>query len=99
MAHKQGKISKKNYESRHPNTRNLGVAKIHMSVSQFLTHPSGEGGRKGGEGGGCGKLVGSERRGEVRGTLSRGSESSRRRSGGLGGGRRVQGRIHSQVDK
>ena len=26
-------------ESSHPNTRNLGVAEIHRSVSQILTHP------------------------------------------------------------
>ena len=31
----------KNPESTHPNTRNLGVAEIHISVSQFLTDPKG----------------------------------------------------------
>ena len=29
------------YESTHPNTRNLGVAEIHTSASQILTHPNG----------------------------------------------------------
>ena len=38
------------YDSTHPNTRNLGVAKIHTSVSQFLTHPTNQPSR---QQGGC----------------------------------------------